>query len=479
MSLAARFRCALIPLASLLAFSSAVAAAPTEPLDAGVTLFENVHVVSMASPGVQANRSVLVRGGRIESVGVAGELDAGPEARVIDGGGTAYLIPGLADMHVHFPPDAGDPGSAGWRTATLLLANGVTTARGLAGHPAHLELRRRIFDGELLGPTPHVAGPAVHAGAVKSADAAAAMVRQQKEAGYDVVKAHALPDADVWEAVQRTAAEVGLPVAGHVANDVGLDRATAAGQQVEHLDAFIAALQGKAAEGVAFGQFPPPALVVGIADGRVRELAERIAKAGAWNTPTLALFARIVDLTTPTAALRDRAEMRYIHDSAVDAWTMQREGLLSSGHFDAQYAQNFPEVRNRIVRALRDAGAPLMAGSDSPQAFFAPGFALHDELGALVAAGLTPWEALQTATANPARYFASLPNGGSTAGARPDFGTIEPGRRADLVLLDADPTADIANARAIRGVMLRGRWLDRAALDGLFEECARSVGKAG
>lgn len=460
-----------------LAFSITAAGADVKPLDPGATLFTNVHVVSMAGPGVQRNHAVLVRNGVIEAVAPAADLKAPEGAATVDGRGTMYLIPGLTDMHLHIPPAPGEHGDSTWRTLSLLVVNGVTTVRGMAGHPSHPALRDRVHAGAVTGPTMYVAGPAMHIGAVKTPEDAAAKVKEHKEAGFDLIKAHHLPAPAVFEAMHDAANEAGIAVGGHVANDVGLDRAIARGQQIEHLDAFFTALAGEKAAGMQFGQFPPSILLDAISDEAIAALADRMAKARIWNTPTLALFARAVDVDTPTAGLRALPEMRYIHDQALDAWSNQREGMIQSPHFHG--LDELPAVRGRIVKALRKAGAPIMAGSDCPQAFLAPGFALHDELAALAAAGLTPWEALETATANPARYLATLPNRGSATGVAPGFGTIEPGKRADLVLLSADPTADIANTRTISGVMLRGKWLDRAALDAMLADIAESVGKAG
>lgn len=465
-------------LAACVSLSHARAENPLPPLDAAPTLFHDVHVIPMNAPGVLEHHAVLVMDGRIVQVAPAGAITLPadlPNLRTVECNGQAWLIPGLSDMHVHFPPYAPDAPDAAFRACSLLVANGVTTARGMAGHPSQLALRSHIVDGTLLGPTVHLAGPAIHQGVAKAPDEAAALVRSHHAMGFDLIKSHRVVLPEVYEAVQTTAAEVGIPVAGHVDNEVGLDVALKHPQQLEHLDAIPAALLTDPAEAENFGQIPPGPILDMLDRERLPALAERIAERPNWCAPTLALFAHILDTKPATAELMSRPEMRYITAPAVGQWGQQRNAMKFPPAWGFDYGERATRVRAEIAKALFDAGVPLMAGSDSPQAFLVTGFSLHAELEALVYAGLTPWQALECATANPARYFDTLPNKGSAAGIQPDFGTIEPGKRADLVLLSANPLDDISNTRAINAVMARGRLLDRTALDDLLDRVARSA----
>lgn len=471
---------ALVLLGTVSLANASEPAPPLVPLDAQTTLYHDVTVVPMHQPGALEHHSVLITDGRISRVAPASELTpetAPPGTRIIDGA-NGWLIPGLADMHVHLPPYETNNSvtvEASRRACTLLLANGVTTARGMVGHPTQVELRTLIIAGKLLGPTLYLAGPPIHAGIAKTPEEASALVRLHKEQGFDLIKSHRVISPETYRAVQTTAAEIGIPVSGHVDNEVGLDVALEFSQQFEHLDAIPAALLRDPTQAPTFGQFPPGPILGQLDTARMPLLAARLAAKNAWCTPTLALFAQILDQRTPTAELMARPELRYIVAPAVGQWAEQRNGMKFPAGWGMDYGDRIVALRNAITKSLHDAGVGLMAGSDSPQAFMVTGFALHAELRALVGAGLTPWEALRCATSNPATYLASVQGKGSAVGIEPDFGTIQSGARADLVLLDADPLADIANASKIRSVMLRGKLYDRATLDAMLADVERSA----
>lgn len=462
----------------------APAARPVDPLvalDAGLTLFRDVHVVGMDQKGVRTGWSVLVADGRIVEMGPRDEVTPGPnrgDVRVVECGGSKWLIPGLVDMHVHFPTyEQGNEQqeSAAFRSCALLIANGVTTARGMVGHPSQVRLRDDVVTGKLLGPALHLAGAPIHQGVAKTPDEAAAMVRAQHEQGFDFIKSHRVVVPEVYRAVQTAAAEVGLPVAGHVDNEVGLDVALEFSQQLEHLDAIPAAMLKDPEAAATFGQIPPGPIVDALQMELLPAIAKKIAAGNAWCVPTLALFEGIVDQRMATAALMARPEMKYVVGQAVGQWAQQRNATKFPVTWGAGYGQRVISLRAKITRSLADAGVGLMAGSDSPQFFKVTGFALHDEVESLGAAGLSNFDALRCATANPARYMATLPNRGSSIGIEPDFGTIEVGKRADLVLLGADPLKDLGATRKIDAVMVRGRLLDRAALDDLLKQVQNSA----
>lgn len=437
------------------------------PEETPTLVIANVTVIPMTGEGAVPFQTVVIAGERIVAAGPSASTPMPAGVRIVDGTGK-FLIPGLIDMHIHLPPDAGEPGGSARRLLAMMVANGVTTARSLAGHPAQLELRGRVASGEVVGPRLILAAPAIHQQNTTNPEAARERVREAKAAGWDLIKSHAIADPAIWSAVQEEARRVGLPVSGHVTNEVGLDRAIAAGQQIEHLDGFIAELVSDESLRRGWGQIPPAAVLDQIDSSRVAPLARRMADARVWSTPTLALFERIADTSTAVEALRAGPGMAYVSSAALEQWSSQRAQLIASGYLEG-VSERLPLLRRTIVRELARAGAPLLAGSDTPQAFLLPGFGLHQELDALVAAGLTPGEALATATRNPAEYLASLPREGSGEGEPARIGVIAVGSEADLVLLDENPLDRIGATRSIRGVVMNGRWFDRGALDHLLE----------
>jgi imidazolonepropionase-like amidohydrolase len=429
----------------------------------GAIAFENVTVLSMDGERELPGQTVIVRDGIIAAVGPAGRTPVPEDAVRVDGRGKV-LLPGLVDMHVHLGPGKGDIAEPVGRTLALLVANGITTARSMIGHPDHIALRARVAGGEALGPALVLAGAPLTDATAPSPDSAAALVRAQARSGFDFVKVIGGFGPDVYAAVVATALDEGLPVSGHVTPEVGLDRAIAAGQQVEHLDGFVDALVAddslvKSSE----SQIAPGPILLHLDETKLAPLAVRMRERGIWNTPTLTLF-RLVLSDRPADELAARPEMRYVAPQGLAAWREQRAQLLA-GAPPLEERARFVEIRDQAVRALHAAGARLLAGSDSPQFFQVAGFALHDELATLVEAGLSPYAAIEAATRNPAEYLGRLT----------ESGTVEVGKRADLLLVEGDPLADLSRLRRPAGVVLAGRWLPREELDRLLDQVAASA----
>jgi imidazolonepropionase-like amidohydrolase len=346
----------------------------------------------------------------------------------------------------------------------------------MAGSPANLVVRGKVEAGEIAGPRFYAAAPGLHEKNTTTPDQARDAVRKAKASGFDLIKSHHLEDVAVWQAVQDEARKQGLPTAGHVANPVGLERAMAANQQVEHLDGVLFDLLPAAApeRSIGFAQIPPPPVIRAVArvsDAQLQALARKAAAARSWHVPTLSLFEKIVDRDIATARLIADPAMRYVPAGALKQWSEQREQMLQSDMTSAD-GRAFRDVRRRVVAAFHRAGVPLMAGSDTAQAFHIWGPGLHSEIAALAAAGLPRMAALKAATVVPRDYFRSLPNGGSALGWKADFGTVTPGARADLILLPADPSRNLAALRRPNMVIAGGRLFDRAALDGLLTKAA-------
>ncbi len=428
---------------------------------ADVIAFVDVHVVPMDAERTLENRTVLVEGERIVRIGPADAVDVPTGATVIDGGGR-YLIPGLGEMHAHVPPGGDDAEEV----LFLYLSQGITTARGMLGRPAHLELRDRLSRGDVLGPRLYTSGPSINGNSIPSPDSARRAVRHQKEAGYDFLKIHDAGLArEAYDAMVETAREVGIPWAGHVPADVGLDRALEARQaSVDHLDQYTEAIVAEGTD-VTTSFFFGVNLAGYVEDSRIEEVARRTAEAGVWNVPTQSLIENVL-LPDDPAEMVARPEMRYMSQETVARWAEQKTGFLENELYSAELARRFVEVRRQMIKALSDAGAPLLLGSDAPQIFQVPGFSILHELRLMVASGLTPYEALRAGTYNVALYFDALD----------EFGTVEEGKAADLVLIEGNPLDDVANVSRAAGVMVRGRWVPADEIATRLEAIAASHG---
>lgn len=420
--------------------------------------FVGVNVVPMDAERMVENQTVVVVDGRIAAIGPVDGTPVPAGATVIEGRGR-WLLPGLGEMHAHVPPQP----EAAERILFLYLSQGVTTARGMLGQPAHLELRERLARGEILGPRLYTTGPSLNGNSIPDPDSAARAVRHQVAMGYDLLKIHPGLSRASYDAIVRTANEEGIEWVGHVPEDVGLWRALEAGQaSIDHLDQYMEAV-------VREGTSTSPSFFFGlnlagfVDDAKIAEAARRTAEAGVWNVPTQSLIENMA-LPTPPERLAAWPSMRYMPPATVEGWVRAKRELMEDALYTAEAARVAVEVRRRIIKALHDAGAGLLLGSDAPQVFQVPGFSIHQELQIMVESGLTPYEALRAGTFNVADYF----------GALDDFGTVREGRSADLLLVDGNPLEDVGNVAALSGVMVRGRWLPATEIDERLEAIAAS-----
>jgi len=425
------------------------------------TAFINVNVIPMTSDMVLGARTVIVTDGEIVAIGNVDDTAVPADAVVVDGT-DRYLIPGLSEMHGHVP--GGSSGDLD-RVLHLYIANGITTVRGMLGQPSHLELRSALQKGERLGPRLYTSGPSLNGRSVTSPERAISMVEQQHAAGYDFLKIHPGLTRQEFDAMAATANRLGMRFAGHVPEDVGIERALAAGiATIDHLDGYMESLlrpHDDPSGGLSgfFGVF-----IADQADeSKIAGIVAATVEAGVWNVPTDSLFRHATSSESDPDDMVDWPEMKYMPADTVDRWRRAKRDVLDDANYHPDTAARAVALRQQLILELHRNGAGLLLGSDSPQIFNVPGFAIHHELEYLVDAGLTPFEALQTGTANPAEFF----------GRSGDFGVVETGAEADLILLDANPLEDITNTRRIHGVMLRGRWLPRTELDGLLKRLAR------
>jgi imidazolonepropionase-like amidohydrolase len=443
--------------------------------------FINVNVVPLDREGVLADQSVLVHDGRIVHMGPAADTPISERLTRIEGEGR-YLIPGLFDMHSHLLSDDRIADDHAGAELAVILANGVTSIRIPIGKPEHLEYRRRIAAGEMIGPALHVGSPQIAGQAfgsvfngreVATAEQARQAVRDFHAEGYDFIKLTFFISEEVYVAAVETAAELGIRVVGHVGPQVRLARALLAGQQIEHLDQYLEALLPETAptrnslSGIGIWQRPNWESLEHIDESKIADLAQATAIAGVWNTPTLAFLNSSFGTGRSDREVEESPDYRFVSAEVREELLLGR-GVFWSNPPPEEQRLRYVDLRNRLTRALYDAGARLMAGSDAPEWLLLYGFTLHRELESLVEAGLRPQAALEAATRNPAEWLGVLE----------ETGTIEVGKRADLVLLRANPLEEISNTRRIEGVMLDGQWLSRIAVDFLLDRSAAELSQA-
>ena len=414
-----------------------------------VTAFVNVNVIPMSSETVLEQQTVIVADGKILVIGDVDDIPV-PEGTTLIDGTDRFLMPGLAEMHAHVTGT--DPQQID-RLATLFVANGVTRIRGMLGRASHLRLRAQLESGEVFGPRLVTSGPSFNGRSVSGAAQAAQMVRDQHAAGFDFVKVHPGLSHAEFNRLAATANEIGMPFAGHVPVASGVAEALRNSMTtIDHLDGYFLALlpSDHGVSGGIAGFFD--VMLADDIDARgIPRLAADTAAAGTWNVPTEVLIEQIID-ATPAAELRLRPEMRYVSRSQLERWVEAKQAQLAERDFDAETAAQAIELRRRLILELHKAGAGLLLGSDAPQIFNVPGFSVHRELRALVAAGLSPYQALRTGTVAVAEFLGA------------NTGIVAAGRDADLILLDANPLVHISNSDRIHGVMLRGRWLSSREL---------------
>lgn len=411
-------------------------------------VFRNVNVIPMNKEEVLMNHDVVIKNGVIRAIGPTGKLWYSSDAMVIDAKGK-YLLPGLAEMHAHVPPV---DDIAPMKDVVMLFAlKGVTTIRGMLGHPRHIELRSKINSGEIIGPRFITSGPSFNGNSVRTTEAAATMVKEQKQAGYDFLKLHPGLTKENFAAMAATAKEVNIPFAGHVSFDVGVWRAIDAGYAtIDHLDGFVESLvpgieNMKEQETGLFGLY--------IADkaneSGIGKLTSSLRSHNIWVVPTQSLPERWFHPTRSADELGNEDEMKYMDTTTVKNWVNNKKNLLNNPNYKAATATKLIEIRRKLIYECNKAGVGLLLGSDAPQVFDVPGFSLYHELQYLVDAGLTPYEALKTGTVNTGKFLK-----------RDDIGTIKPGSVSDLILLSGNPQKDIRQIKNIEGVMLRNLWMN-------------------
>jgi imidazolonepropionase-like amidohydrolase len=407
----------------------------------------HLTIIDITGGPPKPDMTVVVIGNQITDLGEAGKVSVPQGGRVIDAGGK-FLIPGLWDMHVHW---------YNRDTLTLFTANGVTGIRQMFGNSDLLRWRDEVAKGSLQGPRMVVASPIIDGpqpvwpNSISARDEAEGRkaVTRVKQWGADFVKVYSLLPRDAYFAIADEAKRQGLSFVGHVPSSVSPAEASDAGQKsIEHLTGIRARAVARALETDN--------------DQKSADLFARFVKNETWQCPTLTV--RRSNAYQGDENFGRDQRLKFIPPRIQERWS-QRIANRNEGNF-ANAKNNF-QKELEIVGAMQKAGVPLLAGTDTGNPFCFPGFSLHDELALLVIAGLTPVEALRSATLNPAKFL----------GLDKTLGTIEQGKVADLVLLDANPLEDVRNTQRINAVISNGRLFDRKALNKMLDQAEAAANR--
>ncbi len=432
--------------------------------------FAHATVIDMTGAAARPDMTVVIVGDRITEIGKSDKIKPPKDALVVDARGK-FLIPGLWDMHVHewdknmfFP---------------LFIANGITGVRDMFGPILSIkQWRKEMEEGTTLGPRIVAAGQIVDGPkpiwpgslAVSNADEGRKAVMTLKQDGSDFVKVYNLLPRDAYFAIAEEAKRQGMVFAGHVPTSITAAEASDAGQKsIEHLTGILLACSAREdeirKEVVARSQGGIASLITSFMSDQVKALDSfddkkaarlyaRFVRNKTWMSPTLTVLRSIAFIGDED--FRNDARLNYIPEYIRNSlWGQTAFGLNTRTPDTNASAKRVFQKQLEMIGAMKRAGVEFIAGTDTPNPYVFPGFSLHDELALMVQAGFTPLEALQAATRNAAKYLGRLDSSG----------TVEKGKLADLVLLDANPLADIGNTKQIRAVMTGGRLVEKAALD--------------
>lgn len=460
----------LLALSLLLIFVAPLTARQQRVTETSSFAFTHVTVIDTTGTRPKSDMTVVVTGNRIAALGQTGKIRVPRDVQIINAAGK-FLIPGLWDMHFHVTETE--------RTFPLFIANGVTGVRSMGGNFQKLfEWREAVASGRLLGPRVVACGPVIdgpnpanpdHAIAVGNAEEGRQAVDFLKRSGADFVKVYDGVPRDAYFAIAEEAKKKGLSFVGHIPSAVTMSEASNAGQKsVEHLGTFLE--ESSTAE-TELRNWPRPAVKDGdfsvipariaargnrmldtYSERRATQLLALLAENRTWQVPTL--LAKQVNTFVDDISEGQDPRYKYIPASVREGWRPDKNFFYRyrTPEF-ITYQKRLFQKEMESVGAMRRAGVPLIAGTDGGP-YTVAGFGLHQELALLVKAGLTPMEALQAATINPAKFL----------GESDTLGSVEQGKIADLVLLEANPLEDISNTERIAAVVVNGRFFPKTVL---------------
>lgn len=407
----------------------------------GAIAFVDVSVVPMDSERVLERQTVIVRDGSIAELGAADRIAVPRGAQRIEGRGR-FLMPGLTDMHAHLHSAHEFP---------LYLANGVTTVYNLMGAPAHLRWREQIATGKVVGPTIYTCGPLInHA---ETAAEAEEIVEAHSKTGYDSIKIYSDVSKEAYPVLVAAARSRHLLVVGHIPRAVGLAAVLAARQPIAHAEEYVYTFFDWNVDDV----------------GKIPEAVAATREADVPVILTLVLYDHILRQAEDLPAFLTRPEIQHMTPWSRETWKpgQNRYNPMNSSPKSLRFLRQSLAMQKTLAKDLHRAGVKVLVGTDSMLPGVVPGFSVLEELRILVEIGLTPFETLRAATRYPGEFLS----------ATAEFGTIAVGKRADLLLLEANPLAAVTNVERRVGVMARGRWLAEAALQEMLAQipgdCAR------
>ena len=418
----------------------------------------NINVIPMDQNTVLRNHSLLITGDRIVKIGPSSDMNLPEDINTIDGT-NKFIMPGLSDMHTHIAPSIfADNLAAGIKDLELYLCTGVTTIRIMSGNEGHLQLKELQEKSEVQGPNMYLGSPIIEgennvwdfALKITSPEQVPYNIHQLRGSGYDFIKVYHTITKAVYKSIMEESTNIGFSVVGHVPFEVGIELALDSGQKsIEHL------------RGYDFDGLSPEDLVkdggrsatrfrsmMNMTRERRTELIEKTVQSGAWNCPTLVCYRLLHDFEQ-RRSLSSHDSFKYLHETTQESIKYNDMDDIFSE--ESREAMQMSEPSHRLlVNELHEAGANLLAGTDTPVPYLIPSFTIIDEIKNLNQSGLSTYNALRTSTADAHKFI----------GDYDEVGSVSPGKRADLIILDANPLDNIENLWLLNSVILKGNIID-------------------
>ena len=441
-----------IPLVLFVALAACTEMPSTKSSDAApstdLVVFENVRVLSMTESGVIEDARVVVEGAQIKSVAAMSDGASPSGAQIVDGAGKT-LMPGLADMHVHYWPETGP----------LFIANSVTTVRNLWGSVNSAGWDEDAKTGAIVGPHHYFSGPLIDGpdpiwgdGSVRisSAEQLVGAIESQRSAGFRAVKLYEGLTPDIYRAGVAAAKERDMQIWTHIPGGLTYEEVVDLGvDSIEHLNNIQDILLPDGTPPMPGRKLYYEAWTLAVPEKMTR-IAEKVAAAGVWNAPTYMVTLKSDEYGADVKAYEQRPEYKYVDPQTASWW---QGSVKDIGPFD-DTKREAGTRQLAMIKALYDAGAPLLIATDAANPYVLHGFSIHGELAAFVEAGIPVGDVLRIATADAAKFL----------GEEEKWGVVKTGARADLVLLDANPLDTLETLRDPAGVMMNGQWRDRRAI---------------